>query len=382
MSGNNLTTTKSSLCTSTGIFVAFYDMTAEGSVSFNGNAPISLTGVNLTLDRISLAAGGIGGGVSTINATMTVPGGQITTGSNTITWTVLTTDGNTAGYRVLSFNLIQDGTNLISSNQFVYANPATWIPPLNNPTDINAGKSLFQTGSLTQPNPSYSGSPASITAHCSSCHSVDGSDLKYFNYSIPVIEARCAFHGMTSTQQQQVASYIISLTSPNPSFPWYPVYQPGPGLDQGPVTSWAAGAGLNGILPSDEAMLPYAFPRGGDAVDWNLSGHVMQHNIPIQFPILTWNQWLPVVYPGDAFGATFTSSAVLSDYGTLVSNLLPGNPSNYASNASNFTTFDNDEVALVNSSKLVMAALIIIGLQRRPRICIPLTNGMRSSNSS
>ena len=109
---------------------------------------------------------------------------------------------------------------------------------------------------------SYGAWVGAIKAHCSDCHSEDGRDLKYFNYSNNSIVVRSVFHGLTTAQGNQIASYIRSLNVPNPGRPWNPPYQPGPGLDSKPVTDWAAGAGLSAVLDSDAEIQPYIVPGG------------------------------------------------------------------------------------------------------------------------
>jgi hypothetical protein len=89
------------------------------------------------------------------------------------------------------------------------------------------------------------------------CHTEDGRDLKYFNFSNYSIVSRSCFHGLSTRQGEQIASYIRSLPLPNPGRPWNPPYQPRPGVDARPVSHWAVGAGLAWVLNQDIDALPY-----------------------------------------------------------------------------------------------------------------------------
>jgi hypothetical protein len=372
--------------------IQFATPTPEGSVQVNSNTAIPLISANIAYDPgigNCPSAGGLGGAISTCWVTLTIPKTQFNSGaSNTLTFSILTTDGNTSSYRILAFNVYQNHVNgsgacvapftdvngvpvagcdqLISSGQFLPWSTAVNDAQLgnapfaavNNPTGISNGATLFSTASLAIP-ASGGGSSSAITAKCSSCHFADGThasgvagaDLYYFNYSPQTILARGMFHGLTQTQSAEIAVYIESLGTPNPAAPWSYAYQPGPGLDEGPVDNWAAGIGgqtVNGILTSTDDMVRYIAPTG-TALDFDPTATPHQHEIPVPFPMLTWNQWLPKVYPGDIAGAGFAGSAMLADYNTLAGALIPNNTGNYASNIGNFTNFDNDEVTFCNS---------------------------------
>ena len=88
--------------------------------------------------------------------------------------------------------------------------------------------------------------------------------MAYFNFSNLSIVERARYHGLTEEEGSQIASYIRSLDVPlvPQARPWNPPYQPGPGLDDKSAYQWAAGAGLDGMLDSDEEMVPYLFPEG------------------------------------------------------------------------------------------------------------------------
>src|SRR5207244_12627418 len=81
--------------------------------------------------------------------------------------------------------------------------------------------------------------------------------------SSDLIVARARFHGLSTLEGEQIASYIRSLPSPNPGRPWNPPYQPGPRIDEQPVSSWAAGAGLAWVLDRDTDALPLLVRQTG-----------------------------------------------------------------------------------------------------------------------
>jgi hypothetical protein len=299
---------------------------AEASVQVNTSAwlPLASTDTAVTLQGNAKAFGGIGGGFSTVSMTVALPTGSLTAGANVITFQFNGSDGVSSGYRVLALNFLQNGTQIIPASTFVQANPTTWTPPLNDPTDIAAGKTLWSTATLTDP---ASGASVPIKAHCSDCHAVDGRDLKYFNYSNQAIITRAQFHGLSTLQGEQLASYIRSLTTPAPGLPWNPPYQPGPGLDAQPVTSWSAGAGLSNVLANDAAMLAAIAP-GGSTTGWAAVAYLNPRQTPIALQLPDWNSWLPQVWPGDAY-ANFTTNAAYTDYVALRATLAPSNATAY-----------------------------------------------------
>lgn len=272
--------------------------------------------------------------------TLNLPAGVVTTGTNTITFRFNGTDGAVSGYRVLAFNIQSGGSNLVPSSLFVQDDPSTWVPPSTNPSDIAAGLALYQGASLTAPG------VGAIQAHCSDCHSVDGRDLKYFNYSNNSIEARSTFHGLTAQQGAQIASYVRSLNLPSPGRPWNPPYQPGPGLDSQPVENWSAGAGLSAVLDNDGEMQPYLMP-GGSTDGWSATSYLSPREMPIVMQLLDWNAWLPKIHPVDAFGSTFTNGKINSEYLVLRSALQPDNPTAYANTIYTFQNWQEGEQTLL-----------------------------------
>lgn len=308
---------------------------SEASVQVNKSAWLPISTGNVTLAGLAAAYGGIGGGFHTLTMTMKLPAGVVVAGTNTITFQFNGTDGVTSGYRVLQFNIQSAGDNLIPSSQFVQDDPNTWQPPSSAAADITAGQNLWHTGALTIPGPF---GPVPIQAHCADCHSEDGRDLKYFNYSNNSIETRAVFHGLTAVQGAQIASFIRSLNVPNPGRPWNPPYQPGPGLDSQPVANWSAGAGLSAVLDSDADMQPYLLP-GGSAAGWSATAYLDVRELPIPLQLPDWNSWLPTVNPIDAFGTSFTSSGLNTFYQKLHGELQANSATSYANALGDFSSW-------------------------------------------
>ncbi len=296
----------------------------EASVRLNNSAWLPISSLTATLLGNAASFGGIGGGFHTLQLTLNLPAGAVTTGTNTITFSFNGTNGIVSGYRVLAFNIQSAGNNLIPASTFVAEDPSTWQAPSSAASDVEAGLALYQGAALTSP---FTGTPQAIKAHCSDCHTVDGRDLKYFNYSNNSIQARALFHGLTAQQGNQIASYIRSLNVPNPGRPWNPVYQPGPGMDSQPVANWAAGAGIDAVLDTDAQMLPYLVP-GGSTAGWSASSYLNPRELPVIMQLPDWNSWLPTVHPMDAF-PNFAGSTFNTLFSSLRSSLVPNSAASY-----------------------------------------------------
>ena len=308
---------------------------SEASVQVNGGSWIPINTSTVTFQDNAGQWGGIGGGFATMKVTLNLPAGSIVAGNNTLAFRFNGTDGVTSGFRVLNLNILSNGSQLIPQSSFTWDDPTTWQPPLNTATDIQAGQTLWRTGSLVN----SSGTP--LVAHCSDCHSQDGRDLKYFNYSNYSIRVRSMFHGLTQQQGDQIASYIRSLNTPAPANarPWNPPYQPGPGLDSQPVTNWAAGAGLSAVLAEDSQEIAYVYPSGANPPNLN------PRETPIFLQLPDWNRWLPQIAPQDsgAFSTTCngsigpfgTAQNMLADYQSIRSTLgtVPATPQAYGNAA-------------------------------------------------
>ena len=308
----------------------------QGSVQVNTGAWIPFNNNSFTIADPGKSFGGIGGGFSTLVMTLPLPRGTLIGGSNTIRFRFNQTDGFTSAYRVLAWNfLTADGKKLIPPSEFVEDAPETWKPPLPDAASIQTGRELWHAASLAA---NSLPSSSRIQAHCADCHAQDGRDLKYFNFSNGSIVDRSRFHGLSKLQGEQIASYIRRLSLPNPGRPWNPPYQPGPGADQQPVSSWAAGAGLSWVLVKDTDTLPYLLsqrsaqpsaaatnPRGNfrDLADlagqitpeiFRPDGNLNPREIPIALQLPDWSQWLPRVHPKDAWGPAFSQSEFAALY--------------------------------------------------------------------
>jgi hypothetical protein len=308
----------------------------QASVQVNASTWILLNNNTVTIAEPGRSFGGIGGGFSTLVMTLPLPNDIVVSGANTIRFRFNHTDGVVSGYRVLAWNfLTSEGRKVLPPDEFAEDAPETWTSPLPDAASILAGRELWQTASLTAS--SLPGSPR-IHAHCADCHAQDGRDLKYFNFSNGSIVARSRFHGLSTLQGEQIASYIRSLSLPNPGRPWNPPYQPGPGLDEQPISSWAAGAGLAWVLDRDTDALPYLLGQHGarmsradpdpPANTHNLhelvgritpalfrpDGNLNPREIPIALQLPDWSQWLPRIHPKDAWGTSFAQSEFAALY--------------------------------------------------------------------
>ena len=273
------------------------------SVRFNDGNWRTLNSDNVELDAQSAAFGGIGGGYGTLSLSIDVADEPLTVGDNTIHFRFNgENDVLTIGYRVLRFNVLDaDGHSLIDEADFGHDDPADWQPPRSDAASISEGKQLWETANLTG---AIQGG-AIIRAKCGDCHAQDGRDLKYFNYSNKAIVQRTIYHGLSPEEGEKIASYIRSLDVPSPADarPWNPPYQPGPSLDDQPTEAWAAGAGLESVLESDEEMMEYLFPNGTSEAElervFDLDGTLNIREMPVALQLPDWRLWLPRWHPKD-----------------------------------------------------------------------------------
>jgi len=183
----------------------------EGSVQVNGSAWVPLIPPPLPCSE--------GGriwrhrrGFATLDMTVPLPSGAIVAGNNTIQFPFIGTDGRTAASAYCRSTSSTAG-QLSGALDCVRARqPTTWQPPFTDAADIAAGQLMAWSGS----DDAASTGPVPIQANCMSCHTQDGRDLKYF--IIPTIRSwRVVFHGLTTQQGQQIASYIRTLQASNPA---------------------------------------------------------------------------------------------------------------------------------------------------------------------
>lgn len=259
--------------------------------------------------------GGIGGAFHTLTFSKPIPANTLTVGTNTVAFWWFDTNSFNAffqhqpySYQVLNWN-IKDGSGnwLIPTNTFPDDDPETWTPPLTPLADAAAGLILF-----TNRNTLKTITGASMIASCADCHFRDGGDLQYFAYHNKAIIARAKTHGLSQLQGEQIASMVRRNSRPRYGRPWNPPYQPGPGLDAGPVGKWLAGAGIGYVLATDAEKLPYIFPGSvitNTAIE--ISDRLSARDVPTDIQLPDWNHWIPQIHPLDAFGVTKVSATKL-----------------------------------------------------------------------
>ena len=291
------------------------------SVQVNKSEWFPLNNKTVSVAEPGKSYGGIGGGFSTLNVTLTLPADTVVEGANTIRFRFNQTDGLVSGFRVVAFNfLTSDSNKVLGPDVFTQEDPNTWTAPLRDAESLRAGRELWLKAQLKAN--SLRNAPQ-IRAHCADCHAYDGRDLKYFGFSNASIIARSRFHGLSEIEGQQVASYVRSAPVSSPGRPWNPPYQPGPGLDAQPVANWAAGAGLSWVLETDSATLPFIFGSTGDLLPaitraaFRPDGNLNPREIPISLQLPAWSHWLPRVHPLDAWGAAFENSEFSELYGLI-----------------------------------------------------------------
>lgn len=276
--------------------------------------------------------GGIGGGFRTTRFTLKIAANQLRVGANTLRFEHLNPKAPSIGFRIIDLNFIENGDVtrkvLVSGRDVVMDDPTRWTAP--RPTEVQAGATLWaKRNALYDPAldllDGRGGRLGAVTgnlrASCADCHTKDGRDLKFFNFSNHSIVQRSIYHGFTKDQGELIASFIRANRAPvtKRAWPWNPTYQPGPQLDS--TTSayeWAAGAGIDAVLDDDKDMAKYLFP-GRDASNpasldevrrvVNRFGKLNFRELPINIPMPEWNQWLPAVHPDDAFN---TDAAVIN----------------------------------------------------------------------
>lgn len=241
----------------------------KASFRINGGSWIPISQENVTCLTPEQNFGCLNGPIANKTLRLTVAAtasGAWQTGTNTIDFRFNGTDGYTSGYRILDLDVRAGQTSVLDETSFTWTDPNTWSAPLPDQSDIDEGQRLWNERNILV-NSTLPDAP-SITASCSDCHARDGRDLTYFNFSNQSIVTRSEFHGLSTTQGRQIASYIRSQTIDLPSGytiadagrPWNPPYQPGPGLDDRPVELWAAGAGIDCVIDSDADAAAFIFP--------------------------------------------------------------------------------------------------------------------------
>lgn len=300
--------------------------TNKMAISVNNSPWVNLNNTNVFFTKqFDKAMYGMGGGHNTLTFVVPFANNNIVPAiTNIIKFKFNDRTKETVGYRVLDLDLVKaqpngyelnfkHGTAEDSSwgvrtnyiNKYTPAklttvktkeDPSKWIPISTDTAVINRGKDLWFNGNISERG-------IAINAKCTDCHTSDGYDLKYFNYSDKSIIARSKYHGLSDEDSNAIASYIRTLNVPyqEKGRPWNPPYQPGPGLDSKPVSSWAAGAGIEAVADYDLQTYKALFPNGTDAgikyddgvgpINFGKSLNMREIPIVIQFP--DWKDWLP-----------------------------------------------------------------------------------------
>jgi Domain of unknown function (DUF4082) len=313
---------------------------AQGKIQIGANTSfIDLTNTSVSVLGNAKTYGGIGGAFSTVEMILPLPSGRVVAGDNPLTFQQNQVNNGTVGYRVLNVDFVDANNNKITIPGYSpqVEDPSKWAAPAGyqDQASIAAGKALFeQRDSLKDPTFSSLAAPRAIKASCVDCHVKYGTDLKYYSFSNLSIIERAKFHGLSDVQGKQIAAYIRNNSSPAPGRPWNPPYQPGPGTDSKPIQEWAAGAGVDWVLPKDSDSLPYLFPNGvGNVADISADKNRSAREIPVALQFPDWNHWLPRIHPIDAWGdAKWTSSNEPKNYEDMRSGLSGANAANYKAN--------------------------------------------------
>lgn len=291
--------------------------TNKASIKINNSRWYDLSNSNVVfLNPMESAMQGMGttywtGPFSTFHLFLSVPKTNFYQ-TNTITFRFNDFNGLTIGYRLLDIGIVNSNyTDLTLKTKKIQDDPSKWKPYSIDPARINNGSNKWYNAVIT-----HNGVP--IRATCNDCHVDGGYDLKYFNYSNKSIVLRStALHSLSLQDAQDIASFIRSINIPYEpdARPWNPPYQPGPGMDNKPVRSWAAGAGLDWVLWNDFDILTNIFPSGvtNNLVNYGTNGlapynpllTLNAREIPTVYEYPDWNRWLPHIHPLDAFPDKF-----------------------------------------------------------------------------
>lgn len=305
----------------THLWVKAHGLTAtnKGAVKVGTNEWILLNNATVIMPEPAKSYGGIGGGFSTLSFSVRLPTNSVPAGPLDITWRYndVTPQRERTGWRVLAFDFLSGTNRLLEASNFVEDDPAQWKPLLGtSPEIISEGRRLWTSAPI-----SHRGK--AIEARCRDCHTHDGRDLKYFNYSDEFIIQQAIFHGLCEAEGKLIATYLRSLPVPYiaKGRPWNPPYQPGPGMDSVPVHEWAAGAGLEWVLDSDNQTFDYIFPDGVKSEAIDFKGMLNTREIPVAFQFPDWNHWLCELHPFDSYGKVFTDHSLWRKYGSIRANM-------------------------------------------------------------
>lgn len=283
------------------------------------NAPwVDVTDQTVRVEPTALAHGGINGGLVTLGFSVALDDATRARlagagGKNRIEFRFNGTEGNSNGYRVLDVQLQDESGRNLTPTTHVWQDVSLEKAAGQDRTELAAeGAKLWSGRGLLVKSPIV---PRKLRAACNDCHAADGRDLQYFNYSDNSIVQRSRFHGLSTEQGQQIAAYLRSanyaaVPHVAAATPWNPPYQPGPGLDARPSVEWAAGAGIDAVLPDGVAFLKEMAGKPQDGGELNVTQaeldqtfdatkllNTREMRVPLQFP--DWNSWLPITHPLD-----------------------------------------------------------------------------------
>lgn len=310
----------------------------KASVRLNGGSWLSINNSTVECFQPEAELRCIDGPMHTVRFHIPIADlGVVEEGTNVIQFRVNYPIGNTGigdpsmGYRLLDIQ-VQDsgGNNLSADTPTEWSDPASWTAPegYGDQASIEAGRELWSArNTLTE---GWNG--PEIWASCNDCHVEDGYDLQYFAYSNYSIEQRSEFHGLSETEGRQIAAYIrsIELTTSDgqtidpPGRPWQPPYQPGPTsiasreptdvrttgqtMDDMDQVYWAAGAGIEWALETNDEVGEHLFPNGMHSGAFSLEEDLNMRHLPVNLQMPDWNEWLPEYHPIDVWGSDFEQS--------------------------------------------------------------------------
>jgi len=301
-----------------GIYLKTHNVSYDGKMSFriNRNDWIKVTNDKVNFSRMDDITGGFGGGHSVHYFYIEIPNLKIYRGANIIEfrYKANATD-KSSGYRVLDFYFDGPSGRIPDGKTYLDHKLDKGYEIIHNtPEEIEQGEQLWKHQDLIDIGAFPDGRV--IKAKCSDCHTEDGRDLQYFNYSNKSIITRSKYHGLSQYQGELIASYIRTLPYKSKyGRPWNSPYQPAPDLDSRGVDEWAAGGGEQWVLDDFSDMYDFLYPEAlvnGEIEkslitgnQMSIDGYINMRQIPIPFQLPDWNSWLPIVHPKDATGRFF-----------------------------------------------------------------------------
>ena len=152
----------------------------------------------------------------------------------------------------------------------------------------------------------YPGGPK-IKASCQSCHTNDGKyGLVLFDYSTNSVKARSKWHGATDVEASDIDAFLKAqkvYTETGAEYtkrgkPWFPPYQPGPGMSKGVALDWLIGTGIEGV-EQDYDELKYAFAGADGLTRDDFESPVPWIDMPMPFQGPTWDRLWAIKHPID-----------------------------------------------------------------------------------